>query len=123
MKKNIFRLADLAVILCSAGIIAYLFMHNFFFTQAGKKVRVTGISNVVEYPLDVDRTVEIEGPLGPETLIIRDGKTWVSESPCPEKICIKMGKKWRSGEQIVCVPNRLVIDIVGEDRSFDAIAR
>jgi len=123
MKKKILKPADYTVILCSAGIVVYLFMHNFFLAPAGKQVRITGMSGVLEYSLNDDRTIEVEGPLGTETVIIRDGKVWVSDSPCPEKICIKMGKKWRSGEQIVCVPNRVVIDILGENRSFDAIAR
>ncbi|ODN31252.1 NusG domain II-containing protein [Fervidobacterium thailandense] len=40
-----------------------------------------------------------------------DGKfAWVDGSTCPDKICEKMGKVSEGGS-IICVPNRMVIEI------------
>jgi hypothetical protein len=34
-----------------------------------------------------------------------------------------MGRKKRVGEQIVCVPNRVIVEITGENETVDAITR
>ena len=37
-------------------------------------------------------------------LSANDSCLWVSESPCKQKICVKMGHKHRVGDQIICIP-------------------
>jgi hypothetical protein len=34
-----------------------------------------------------------------------------------------MGKKRRAGEQIICLPNRVVVEVTGDDLEFDAVSR
>lgn len=43
-----------------------------------------------------------------------DGQVWVTEATCPDKICIHQGKISQEGETIVCLPNRMIIQIFGE---------
>jgi hypothetical protein len=40
---------------------------------------------------------------------IEGGKVWVSSSPCPDHICIEMGKIPDNGGFIACIPNRIII--------------
>ena len=76
------------------------------------------------YPLSESATVTIEnGEGGINILIIEDGACYVTEANCSEKICIAHGKIRYAGECIVCLPNKVVIEIVnGEESNIDAVA-
>ena len=43
--------------------------------------------------------------------ILGSGKARIVESTCPDKVCINMGWITRSGQVIVCLPNRIVVRI------------
>ncbi|MCD6327781.1 NusG domain II-containing protein [bacterium] len=72
-------------------------------------------------PLSKDFTFEAIGPLGPTTVVCQDGSVFVSESCCPNKTCVKMGKASTCGQIIVCVPNQIVVRIVGAGE-LDAVS-
>ncbi|NOY77402.1 MAG: NusG domain II-containing protein [Calditrichaeota bacterium] len=91
-----------------------------------------GTSVVIEYrnhpiyrlPLNKDQSLSVPGDSGGLVLQIRKGKVWVSQSHCPHKICMRMGKISRPGQIIVCVPNRIVIRITGPNQpTFDVITQ
>jgi hypothetical protein len=42
---------------------------------------------------------------------------------CPNEICIKTGWIRNAGEKIICVPNKLVIELKTKNQKFDAMAR
>ncbi|SHJ51712.1 hypothetical protein SAMN02745165_02566 [Malonomonas rubra DSM 5091] len=76
--------------------------------------------------LDHDQQVELQGPLGVTVLQIEDHAARVISSPCPQKICIGLGKAKHSGDLLACVPNRLVIRIEGDEekeRGYDLLSR
>ena len=52
--------------------------------------------------------------LGNYYAVIKDGKAWVKEADCPDKICAKHRPISRSGESIICLPHKLVITVVNE---------
>ena len=93
-------------------IIAVLIIATFFFLFKGKgeKVRIT-VDNVVigEYSLSEDKKIE----LGFSTVIIENGKAYVKNTDCPDKICKSTGKISSKGDSIVCVPNKMVVEILG----------
>ena len=78
-------------------------------------------------PLNQDHLVGLSGPLGTTQLQISSGAAQVLSSPCPQKICIGMGKVRNSGDLLACVPNRLVIRIEGETAgkagNYDLLSR
>ncbi|AEJ62483.1 protein of unknown function DUF1312 [Spirochaeta thermophila DSM 6578] len=80
-------------------------------------VRVESEGGVFLYPLDEDRTLEVEGPLGPEKVIIRNGAVWIEEAPCPDKLCIAMGRISSPGQWIACLPNRIFVMVEGRKGS------
>jgi hypothetical protein len=72
--------------------------------------------------LSMDGHRAINGPLGDTTIEVRDGRIRVIGSPCPHKLCIRMGWAGRAGDLIVCVPNRVVIRVEGEgEEDVDAV--
>ena len=76
---------------------------------------------IAKYPLSKNARYELEGShLGKNTLIIEDGKAYISEANCPDKQCVKQGKIERTGEMLVCLPNRIVVKI--EDGENDEAA-
>ncbi len=75
-----------------------------------KIVKIETSYNNFEIPLK-DTVLFIKGKLGKMTVVIKDKKVWVSESPCPRKICILTGKIKNPGEVIICIPNGVYISI------------
>ena len=49
---------------------------------------------------------------GTNTVTVKDGKIAVTAASCPDSYCMKRGF-CQGGAQIVCLPNRLVIEFVG----------
>lgn len=118
-------LIPLAAIIFSAGI----WIFSAFSPGAdgrGDTVRVT--VNGEEYgrfPLSEKRDIIIKGYAGyTNTLVIDNGEADITEAGCPDKICVHQRKISRSGETIVCLPNRVVIGIEGkEEGNIDAVSR
>lgn len=54
-------------------------------------------------------------------LVISDGQAFVKESNCPDLICQHHAPISKSGEQIICLPGRVVIAISGEEADVDAV--
>lgn len=67
---------------------------------------------VAEYPLSRDGEYSLNG--GTNTLVIEGGKAYVTYASCPDGLCINQGRISMIGERIVCLPNRVMIEIVGE---------
>ncbi len=65
------------------------------------------------YPLDEERTLEVEGPIGVTEVYIGNGTARVIASPCPHKLCIKSGTLKRKGDWSACMPNKVFVRITG----------
>jgi hypothetical protein len=75
-------------------------------------------------PLGEDRTVSVKGPKGTTVVEIRNNMVRVTDSPCPNKLCVKQG--WITSGAVVCLPNKVAVTISGNDgnnRGIDAITR
>jgi hypothetical protein len=74
------------------------------------------------YVLTKNQKIEITGPLGSNYLRIEAGMVWMEEAVCPDHYCIRQGKTAKAGEQIICLPNGIVVEILGgEERGLDGI--
>ncbi len=65
------------------------------------------------FPLDVDRLVSVQGPIGATQIEIQDGRVHVHESPCRDKICIAAGWLEATGQWTACLPNRVFLRVEG----------
>lgn len=90
-----------------AGFVFLLLTETF--AEAGNTVVVTVDGEAFgEYSLYVDAVYEIgEG----NTLTVSGGEAYMSHADCPDKTCIKMGRVFRFGERIICLPNRVILEI------------
>ena len=58
------------------------------------------------------------------TLVIENGKAFISQADCPDKICQEHRAISYSGETIVCLPHKIVIEITDKQSGpdLDAVA-
>jgi hypothetical protein len=59
--------------------------------------------------------LEISTEYGNNTVHIEPGAISVTAADCPDHVCMRQGKLTGSGIPIICMPHRLVIEILGGD--------
>lgn len=76
-------------------------------------------------PLDEDCETTFSCDDGYNTVVVSDGEVWVDEADCPNQDCVEMGHAGSVGEQIVCLPHELVIEIRSdtEEADYDVVGR
>lgn len=67
----------------------------------------------------IGETIPIKTEFGYNLIEIGDEKVRVIEADCPDKLDVKQGYISKVGEVIVCLPNKLVIEIKGIDDERD----
>ncbi|HEY5595883.1 MAG TPA: NusG domain II-containing protein [Candidatus Bipolaricaulota bacterium] len=68
---------------------------------------------VATLPLARETEYAVWGPLGRTVLQVQGGKLRVISDPGPQQLCVLQGWISRQGETLVCLPNRVVIQIPG----------
>lgn len=103
------RLADyfIIIIIISTSIFFIIFTSS----TKGKYVKVQALDKTIIQPLDKDLIFTVEGDNGESVIQIKEGKVRMLSSECPEQTCVKMG--W--GKTIVCLPNNVIISVMGDD--------
>lgn len=103
------------VLACALVLIALLFWgrQHFSSTDHGAKAQISVDGQVIEtLLLNKDQEFTVTGADGGSNhLIVQDGYIWCSEASCPDKVCIRQGKKNTEGDTIVCLPNKMIITI------------
>jgi hypothetical protein len=73
-------------------------------------------------PLDQDQKTHVKGPLGLTEIEVKNGRARIIRSPCKNKVCIKSGYIRYADRLAACIPNRVVVRIVGKNhRGVDAV--
>ena len=86
--------------------VAYIYQNN----------RLLGV-----YQLDRQQVVVIGDKARPHMKIeIKGDAIRVAESDCPKGVCMQAGWVRTPGRSIVCVPNKVLIEVRGEHRGYDA---
>ncbi len=79
-------------------------------------------------PLDTDAELHIQTEFGSNTVVVEDGAVRMREADCPHGDCLHQSAISQPGEQIICLPHRLWIEVVpvGDDEAgemdVDAVA-
>lgn len=94
----------------------------------GSSVQVTIDGDIYgTYPLDQSDSqtipITIDGRVT-NTLQLEDGAAKMVSADCPDQICVHHKEVSRQGETIVCLPNRVVVEVRGAEKSeLDSVAR
>lgn len=100
----------LAVVLLLAGAALVFYETH---KEQGKLVRIQVGSETVEVlPLGKDRTYEVKTGEGSNTVVIKSGTVSVESADCPDKICVRHKPVDSVGETIICLPHKLVVEVV-----------
>ncbi len=107
------------LILITVILAIALLLSAVFYVQNQKPAELVVVSvdgkTVKTLDLHKDADMIIEGYGGTDHLIIKDGYASITDASCPDKVCVRTGKIHKSGELIVCLPNRVVVTIEGEE--------
>ena len=93
-------------------------------------VRSSGEGEVAGiYPLENDIEVEVSHGDHLNIVSIKDKKVYMEYSNCRNQICVHTGEITQPGDTIVCLPNYVIVEIIGngeggdENDSVDIIAK
>ncbi len=121
MKRFTWTDALLIVILLAGAVFTFPLLRSM---APGSVTIQKGNRVIAEYPLDENRSLEVQGIYGPMIIEIKDGAVSVQRSSCPHQLCRFSGSVNHTGSQIVCVPNHVLISIkASEKKVYDAIAQ
>lgn len=146
--KQYIRKADiiLFIALIAFGLVttAVLGLHQGDGGSNAKVVIKSGGAVYATYPLSDERTLVVPAPkqnsvdapsADPDepasaqhdyynVVEISNGSVSVTEASCKNQVCVRHGSISRTGESIVCLPNRLVVSIEGgsgEGGGYDTV--
>lgn len=108
-KKDIMLVVGVLIL-----VVLTLGIKDIYTKDAGKVVVTVDGKTYGTYDLDKDRVIEIDHH---DTMIIRDKTVHMQDADCPDKLCIKQGEISKDGQKIVCLPNKIVVEIKSDDKS------
>jgi hypothetical protein len=110
-KADILLIGGIIALGCVLGLVILLTQHKGNIVQ----VRVDG-TMIENLQMTDNLTYEINGVNGgTNLLIIQDGEAWVEEASCPDGLCKNMGKISQVGQSIICLPNKVVVEILNKE--------
>lgn len=107
-KRDVFLL----ILLLAAGGLLWFFLRPQT-TDKESIVRITVDGTVYgEYPLDKNAEISIGDT---NVCVIENGSVYMKSADCPDQICVKTKAIRTSASSIVCLPNKVVVEIVAPD--------
>ena len=107
-------------IILGIGIIAVALLMLLFMQinrgEEGNRIQVTLDGKVYgTYSLEKDQVIEIEEGSLYNKIRVEDGKAYMEEANCPDGYCEEQGKISRHTQTIVCLPHKLVVEVLESD--------
>lgn len=93
-------------VLFASALIYFAF--SFFNRADGKTVKIRQNNETV---FEGRLSDECELDLGTNHVIIKDSSVKMESSDCKNQICVKHKEISKKGESIVCLPNKVIIEI------------
>ena len=118
-----FRVGDaivIAVVLLASCLLAFAFLLPHSAETPTVEIYQNG-ALLYTLPLDADTRLSVDGDYQ-NTVVIENGRVYVESATCPGADCVHTGAIDRTGQSLVCLPNRLEIRLVGQS-DVDMIAR
>lgn len=106
----------LVALLVAAAAVVLLFL---FRPEGGNFLTATVVlegETIARYDLSAlagPEELEVEGAAYPITIQAEPGRIRILESGCPGQDCVHTGWASQAGQQIICLPNRVVISLSG----------
>ena len=117
-----FRTGDYLVVFAGAVLTAGLFP---LFWHGGTPDRAVIRANgqvFAEVDLAIRKDFAVPGPLGDTVIRIEPGRARVMSDPGPRQYCVMQGWLTRNGDVALCAPNRVSLQVLGRNATFDSLA-
>ena len=114
---------DILLVLAAFVLGAAFLVYTQFFRSEGAEV-VVSVDGEEQYrlPLGENNFLIIGDEEKYNVLVISEGEAYIEDASCPDHVCVKSGRVNLDGQTIVCLPNKVVITIVGgEADELDAV--
>lgn len=76
---------------------------------------------VSELSLQRNRSLTVNGPLGPTIVQINNQRARIFSDPSPKQYCVRQGWLQQAGEISLCLPNQVSIEIAGGSKRVDSL--
>ena len=118
-KSKYFKPMDIATIVVMLIMLVALLVLVFMPKGSKVVIRVDG-KILYEYSLMEDREILVQiDENNYNVVVIENGEVYISKATCKNKVCVETGKISKVGETIACLPNKLIVEIVGNNREVD----
>ena len=111
MNKNDWILIGTILILSGALFLIY------FLNKSTANIAYVYHANdlIMTIDLTIDKQYEVNGDNGIVKIEVVDNKIRVIEENSPRHLCSKQGVISNSGQSIICLPNKIIIELPNED--------
>lgn len=110
-KKDVILMGGILVIALALFLIMHLTR-----SEAGNQIRITVDGTVYgTYSLAKDQVIEVKENDFYNRIRILDGEAYMEEANCPDGYCEEQGKIRGRTQTIVCLPHKLVVEVLDED--------
>ena len=121
MKASKLLLGDYLIIALGLVLVVYLFKTLWHSEHAAKLQVRQGNQIVATLSLNQDRLIDLAGPLGVSKIEIKQGKVRFLSSPCTNQYCVHQGWLYHAGQAAICLPNRVSLELLGTQKSYDSL--
>lgn len=126
---KIFKKMDIVIIVV---LIISSFIPHFIYSSVGSKnnknlyatIKVDGeIHNTIDLPTTSEEKFIIQTENGTNTILVNNNEINIVHADCKDELCVKQGSISKIGKTLICLPNKLIIEIKGDeyDSSDDLI--
>lgn len=115
-KSTIILPLDIIMIICALLVCILLFLRSFSGDFAAYQVEIKSEEGTYLYSLESNHELSLTGPLGITSILIANQEVQVLDSPGRQKICVKSGPISKNGQWLACLPNKIFIRIIGNER-------
>ena len=116
MKKN-----DWILIVLVAAVAGFFLVFQFLKPVQGTMEVEISIDGELygRYNLEEEQKIEIHDT---NLVEISEGTAKMTWAECPDQICVHHKEISRTGESIICLPNKIVVSIIGGDATDGGIS-
>lgn len=88
--------------------------------RAGKTVANIYHAGALVGTLTIERDTIVNLPDAGVRVEFKAGRVRIVESDCPNQVCVRTGWVSRPGRSIICVPNKVLVELRGSRSDYDA---
>ena len=71
-----------------------------------------------QYELHTDKVIHVNDT---NVCVIENGKVYMKEANCPDRLCVHSKAIDEKGGSIVCLPNKVVLEVISNNRDIDTM--